>query len=85
MNLKYSSLTKEKKATSRLEKILIVCVTLCVLIGKAQHRLISEDPVLNSVICQTQSTGSDGKNYEMVCMPLDYLNGWLFKNLRQSL
>ena len=63
-------------------KILIVLKPMCDALRldwKAQHRLISEDPVLNSVICQTQSTGSDGKNYEMVCMPLDYLNGWLFK------
>ena len=24
-------------------------------------------------------TGADGKRYEMVCLPLDYFNGWLFR------
>lgn len=24
------------------------------------------------------TTGADGKNYEMVCLPLEYVYGWLF-------
>jgi hypothetical protein len=28
---------------------------------------------------EIRTTGADGKQYEMVCLPLDYLNGWLFK------
>ena len=46
---------------------------------KCQRRNITEDPVLNSVTIITMATGADGKQYEMVCLPLDYLNGWLFK------
>jgi len=46
---------------------------------KNQYRNITEDPVLNSVMVITTTTGADGKQYEMVCLPLDYLNGWLFK------
>lgn len=44
-----------------------------------QRRNIRQDPVLNPVTVITTATGSDGKQYEMVCLPLDYLNGWLFK------
>ena len=46
---------------------------------KSQHRNISEDPVLNSVMVIMTTTGADGKQYEMFCLPLDYLNGWLFR------
>lgn len=55
-----------------------ICDALC-LDWQAQHKLITADPVLNSVISVTETTGADGKQYEMVCLPLDYLNGWLFK------
>lgn len=44
-----------------------------------QKRNIANDPVLNSVKVVTTSTGTDGKKYEMICLPLGYLNGWLFK------
>ncbi len=44
-----------------------------------QRQSINDDPVLNSVVRELRTTGSDGKQYEMVCLPLDYLNGWLFK------
>ena len=44
-----------------------------------QMRTIQDDPVLSSVVAKLASTGADGKQYEMLCLPLDYLNGWLFK------
>jgi hypothetical protein len=44
-----------------------------------QQRIIENDPVLNSVKGITPLTGSDGKTYQMICLPLEYLNGWLFK------
>jgi len=44
-----------------------------------QRQHIMTDPVLNSVTVVTTATGADGKQYEMVCLPLDYLNDWLFK------
>lgn len=64
------------------EKILVALKPICVAMGldwASQHRLIKEDLVLISVVCITQITGADGKQYEMLCLPLDYLNGWLFK------
>ncbi len=45
----------------------------------SQHKLIVADPVLSSTISVTETVGADGKSRKMVCLPLDYLNGWLFK------
>lgn len=55
-----------------------ICTALS-LNWKNQYRNLKEDPVLNSVMVITTTTGSDGKQYEMVCLPIEYLNGWLFK------
>jgi hypothetical protein len=44
-----------------------------------QVKNIKSDPVLSSVMGLTPITGSDGKTYKMLCLPLEYLNGWLFK------
>lgn len=46
---------------------------------KKQHALIHRDPVLSSTVTVTGIVADDGKKREMVCLPLDYLNGWLFK------
>jgi hypothetical protein len=46
---------------------------------KKQHALIHRDPVLSSTVTVTGIVAEDGKKREMVCLPLDYLNGWLFK------
>lgn len=46
---------------------------------EAQRQLIQRDPVLSSTACMIQAVGSDGKKREMLCLPLQYLNGWLFK------
>lgn len=54
---------------------------ICDAIGidpEAQRLRIQRHPVLNSVACVTKATGADGKQYEMVMLPLDKLNGWLF-------
>ena len=53
---------------------------ICEAIGidwHAQRQRIKRDPVLNLVEVITTSTGFDGKQYEMLCLPLGYLNGWL--------
>ncbi len=48
-----------------------------------QHRKILEDPVLSQVITEKVMTsqGKDGKTYkvQMLCLPLEYINGLLFK------
>ena len=48
-----------------------------------QRRKILADPVLSQVVAQkaTTSQGKDGKTYQvkMLCLPVEYLNGFLFK------
>lgn len=44
-----------------------------------QFESLKSDPVLSSVVREMRTTGADGKQYDMLCLPLDYLNGWLFK------
>jgi hypothetical protein len=44
----------------------------------AQTRRVQRDPVLAAVVAMTATTGSDGKRYQMLSIPLDYLNGFLF-------
>ncbi len=46
---------------------------------QAQHKAVMKDEVLKSVVSQMETTGADGQTYQMVCLPLDYLNGWLFR------
>lgn len=45
---------------------------------ESQYNRIRRDDVLNSVIFIMNMTGSDNKNYQMICLPIEYLNGWLF-------
>ena len=45
---------------------------------ESQYNRIRRDDVLNSVIFIMNMTGSDRKNYQMICLPIEYLNGWLF-------
>ena len=45
---------------------------------ESQYNRIRRDDVLNSVIFIMNMTGSDSKNYQMICLPIEYLNGWLF-------
>lgn len=45
---------------------------------RGQQERIERDAVLNSVKRVIRSTGSDGKIYKMLCLPIQFLNGWLF-------
>ena len=44
-----------------------------------QLELIKRDPVLYSTMTIMGIVAVDGKERDMVCLPLEYLNGWLFK------
>ncbi len=48
-----------------------------------QRKKIFNDPVLSQVVAEktTTSQGKDGKTYkvQMLCLPLEYINGFLFK------
>lgn len=43
-----------------------------------QIKKIKEDEILGSVMALRATTGSDGKTYEMSCLPLEFVFGWLF-------
>jgi hypothetical protein len=45
----------------------------------SQLKRVKKDEVLNSVVVELTTTGADGKQYEMTCIPEKYLQGWLFK------
>ena len=44
----------------------------------SQRTKIKDNHILGSVMVIITTTGSDNKNYEMSCLPIDYINGWLF-------
>ena len=44
----------------------------------AQSRRLKRNSVLAEVAATVAVTATDGRLREMVCLPLDYLNGWLF-------
>jgi hypothetical protein len=46
--------------------------------AKAQRNRIDRDGILCSVGVMMTSTGKDGKQYEMLCLPIEYVFGWLF-------
>lgn len=54
----------------------------------AQRRKLNEDEFLNSVTVLSTATGSDGKQYGMVCLPFEFIFGWLFtinpKNVKEE-
>lgn len=63
------------------EDIFIPIKPLCEAIGidaRAQRDKIQSDEFLSSVGVLSTSTGADGKQYEMFCLPLKYIYGWLF-------
>ena len=45
---------------------------------RGQRERILRDDVLNSVVRVIRTTGNDDKTYEMTCLPIEFLNGWLF-------
>ncbi|MCW9733741.1 phage antirepressor N-terminal domain-containing protein [Avibacterium sp. 20-15] len=54
---------------------------ICENIGLAwssQLQRIKRDDVLNSTVFIINTVGNDEKDREMVCLPIQYLNGWLF-------
>lgn len=64
-----------------------ICTALGIADNK-QREKIQEDDILASVGTLRVSTGADGKQYEMYCLPLEYVYGWLFtinpKNVADS-
>ena len=60
---------------------LIAIRPICEALGidrKRQQDKIKEHPILSAVGGLKPLTGADGKQYEMFCLPLEYVFGWLF-------
>ena len=53
-----------------------------------QVQKLKEDEDLSSVVGLSPTTGADGKTYEMVCLPYEFIFGWLFtinpKNVKEE-
>ena len=61
-------------------QIFVPVKPLCEALGIAhqvQQDVIKKHPIWGSVITLRVTTGSDGKQYEMLCVPLKYAFGWL--------
>lgn len=92
----------ETKAIAKVNQVTIQIVTdngtklvpvkpICEALGisyEPQFTKLKEDDFLSSVITLSVTTGSDKKQYEMVCIPLKYVFGWLFtinpKNVKEE-
>lgn len=44
----------------------------------SQFTKAKNDEILSSVVVLSTTTGKDGKRYEMTCLPLRFVFGWLF-------
>lgn len=54
---------------------------ICEALGVAhqgQHEKLKEHPVFGSTVKLSMMVGADKKEREMVCLPIEYLAGWLF-------
>ena len=54
---------------------------ICEAIGidvDAQRNKIKDDEILSSVTAIITATGADGKSYDMVCLPVKFVYGWIF-------
>lgn len=60
---------------------LVAMRPICEAIGLdwvSQHKRIGRDSVLAATMVIMTTVAADGKEREQVCLPLEYLNGWLF-------
>lgn len=61
--------------------MLVPIKPICEALGVAPNKQIEKikgHPILGSVNTLRVSTGADGKQYEMACLPLEFVYGWLF-------
>ena len=67
--------------TTENGQILIPVKPICTAIGvdsEGQRQKIQRHYILSSVAFTIKATGADDKSYEMLCLPLEYVYGWLF-------
>lgn len=64
-----------------VQQVYVPVRPLCDFLGvawSAQRRRINRDPILAESVKGVTVTVTPGGRQEMLCLPLDYLNGWLF-------
>lgn len=66
---------------SNVSEGLVAIKPICEAFGvafPAQFTKLKEHPIYSSVVTLSVTTGADKKQYEMACLPIEYLAGWLF-------
>lgn len=72
---------KELVAVEQNGKIYVAMKPIVTNLGldwEGQRQRIHRNEVLSSVTFIIKVTAEDGKEYDTLCLPLEYLNGWLF-------
>lgn len=62
-------------------EVLVALKPICASLGldwDAQRQRLRRDSVLNATAVITTAVAEDGKDRDVLCLPLSYLNGWLF-------
>ena len=54
-----------------------ICDALTLIVS-GQIQAVKRHRILSSFLCTLHTTGADGKSYDMICLPLAYIYGWLF-------
>ena len=65
---------------SQVEMGLVPIKPICEALGvdaKAQREKLNSNPLYDSVGVLSTSTGADGKQYEMYCLPFEYCLAWM--------
>ena len=68
-------------AESTEDGIFVPIKPICTAIGvdfKSQYEKLQNDEILSSTMVLSTTVGADGKEREMVSLPLMYIYGWLF-------
>ncbi len=81
MNTKIITRVNNVDIVATSDEQLVPIRPICEALGvdfAGQRKKIQEDEDLSSVVDLTPSTGADGKQYEMLCLPIRYIFGWLF-------
>lgn len=66
---------------STSDEQMVAIKPICEALGidrKSQQEKVKEHPIYSSVGVLKPLTGSDGKVYEMLCLPIEFIFGWLF-------
>jgi hypothetical protein len=63
------------------DEVYVAIRPICEALGlslQPQTEKLKNDAILSRVVTIINTTGKDGKFYDMTCIPMHFLNGWLF-------